>query len=599
MADDEPGRDADGGRVAREERRARRTSGSGLPGLYQDYVGHDNNRDGYMVNMIESRVLEHFWRQWEPHIIYVFHQTRRSRRGSGCRRSPSRSACMRPAIISREINMIGMAIAAGTGPARPGRRHAHGHRHSTPGIPGYVDYAPVFKNIPAFWTETAGNQAARATVPLNDLSPAYRDLRPQSLYSSPWPARLVAPGGRGELQRDGGDLDVSEYAREMQDSLLYNRYQAGRDQIAKGEDDGAVRGTSCRSSSATRWRQSRCCDAWRLAASACRSWRRRRRSTARATRPARGWCRPTRSSRRWRGRCSTSRKYPDLRRTRADRRSGRYDAAGLDPAAADGRDGRHASEPLEAEVRAKMAPLGAAGRRRRQRRPPATWPSPTDAAPFDSVPGIGFDSDRAAAADRPAAGPHRRRRLRAAGRSGRRTTRSGRSTGPGSRAPRVGLIGGAPGARYAISGLSESAQAELVKSLALVAERSSEGGAPIKKPRIGLFQPWSGSMDEGWTRWLLERYDFDFVVLHPEDFRTPLTGRIDVVILADDVRIPTAGASGGARGGGHAGRDGRGPAVGAPPGTPPGGAARPCREAARGRGAGGGARVVRPECATR
>ena len=49
---------------------------SGLPRLYQEYVGHDNNRDAYMINMIESRVMEHFWRQWEPHIIYVFHQTR-------------------------------------------------------------------------------------------------------------------------------------------------------------------------------------------------------------------------------------------------------------------------------------------------------------------------------------------------------------------------------------------------------------------------------------------------------------------------------------------------------------------------------------------
>ena len=29
---------------------------SPLPRLYQEYVGHDNNRDGYMVNMIESRV---------------------------------------------------------------------------------------------------------------------------------------------------------------------------------------------------------------------------------------------------------------------------------------------------------------------------------------------------------------------------------------------------------------------------------------------------------------------------------------------------------------------------------------------------------------
>ena len=30
---------------------------SNLPGLYQEYVGHDNNRDGYMNNMIESQVI--------------------------------------------------------------------------------------------------------------------------------------------------------------------------------------------------------------------------------------------------------------------------------------------------------------------------------------------------------------------------------------------------------------------------------------------------------------------------------------------------------------------------------------------------------------
>src|SRR5215510_247451 len=48
---------------------------SGLPQLYQEYVGHDNNRDAYMLNMIESRAIEHTWRQWEPQIVYVHHQS--------------------------------------------------------------------------------------------------------------------------------------------------------------------------------------------------------------------------------------------------------------------------------------------------------------------------------------------------------------------------------------------------------------------------------------------------------------------------------------------------------------------------------------------
>ena len=51
------------------------TPNESLPRLYQEYVGHDNNRDAYMLNMIESRVMEHAWRQWEPQIIYVQHQS--------------------------------------------------------------------------------------------------------------------------------------------------------------------------------------------------------------------------------------------------------------------------------------------------------------------------------------------------------------------------------------------------------------------------------------------------------------------------------------------------------------------------------------------
>ena len=104
------------------------------------------------------------------------------------------------------------------------------------------------------------------------------------------------------------------------------------------------------------------------------------------------------------------------------------------------------------------------------------------------------------------------------------------------------------GGRYLVGGLSDTQQADLVKSLAIVAERASASGTPVKKPRIGLFRPWSGSMDEGWTRWVLEQYGFEYVTLRPADFKAPLTGKVDVVILADDARLPLEGAGGG-RGG--------------------------------------------------
>ena len=172
-----------------------------------------------------------------------------------------------------------------------------------------------------------------------------------------------------------------------------------------------------------------------------------------------------------------------------------------------------------------------------------------DAAAFDSVPGPGFDTSPFGRRDRAAAGKDHRQRAGAVARSGaeqqlprhqprleERRRRAVRRT-----------------AAISITGLSEAQQSDLVTSLALVAERSSATGAPVKKPRIGLFQPWGGSMDEGWTRWVLEQYGFEYVTLRPADFKAPLTGKVDAVILADDARLPIEGAAGGRGGGGRGG----------------------------------------------
>ncbi|MDI6697542.1 MAG: M14 family metallopeptidase [Candidatus Saccharicenans sp.] len=42
---------------------------------------------------------------------------------------------------------------------------------------------------------------------------------------------------------------------------------------------------------------------------------------------------------------------------------------------------------------------------------------------------------------------------------------------------------------------------------------------PLKDYRLGIYQPWTASMDEGWTRWVLEQFEFDFQVLHNADIR--------------------------------------------------------------------------------
>ncbi len=48
---------------------------SPMPWLYQDYVGHDNNRDGFMLNMKEEQVVARAEIDWSPEIFYCQHQT--------------------------------------------------------------------------------------------------------------------------------------------------------------------------------------------------------------------------------------------------------------------------------------------------------------------------------------------------------------------------------------------------------------------------------------------------------------------------------------------------------------------------------------------
>ena len=50
------------------------------------------------------------------------------------------------------------------------------------------------------------------------------------------------------------------------------------------------------------------------------------------------------------------------------------------------------------------------------------------------------------------------------------------------------------------------------------ASSSAPGTRASRSRASGSIQPWTGSMDEGWTRWVLEQYGFAFVTLHPEDF---------------------------------------------------------------------------------
>jgi hypothetical protein len=60
--------------------------------------------------------------------------------------------------------------------------------------------------------------------------------------------------------------------------------------------------------------------------------------------------------------------------------------------------------------------------------------------------------------------------------------------------------------------------------------KSPASAKPLRAPRVGIYKPWRASMDEGWTRWLLETFGFE---PKPVDNAAIRAGKLDfdVVIL--------------------------------------------------------------------
>ncbi len=208
---------------------------SPVPGLWQEYIGHDNNRDGYMNNMVESQTITKAVLDYYPQVFYNHHQTAPF---------PARiwippfaepiSANPHP-LMWRWVNKFGTSMAA------------YLDEHDMPGAmhrgrfddwyPGFVDHVNSFRNTVSFLTETALYRYATPHFYTVDEFPRDKqDLREEVFYSSPW------KGGWWRL-RDatnymlGASMAVLDTAAKSREELLYNRYQAGRDVIKRFETD--------------------------------------------------------------------------------------------------------------------------------------------------------------------------------------------------------------------------------------------------------------------------------------------------------------------------------------------------------------------------
>jgi hypothetical protein len=74
-------------------------------------------------------------------------------------------------------------------------------------------------------------------------------------------------------------------------------------------------------------------------------------------------------------------------------------------------------------------------------------------------------------------------------------------------------------------GVSESPRSEALK---------------MKEVRVGLWDQYGGSMPSGWTRWLLEQYEFPFEVVYPQELNAGrLSRKFDVIVFVGGA-IPAA-----------------------------------------------------------
>jgi hypothetical protein len=211
-----------------------------LPWLYHKYVGHDNNRDWFMLNLDETKVVTRFYfKEWFPEVLYDIHQMGRS----GARLFvPPFLDPLNPNIhplMWRGITLLGANMAE----AEEEAKHT--------GIAQSIAYTswwegnslqqPWFHNMVSVLTEAASpNVASPVTQKPSELTgnmPGLPEYALRTNFSNPW------PGGEWHLR----DVVNYEYTAAMavldtsaryREQFLRNIYTMGIDEIKKGETEG-------------------------------------------------------------------------------------------------------------------------------------------------------------------------------------------------------------------------------------------------------------------------------------------------------------------------------------------------------------------------
>ncbi|MGW8264885.1 MAG: M14 family metallopeptidase [Longimicrobiales bacterium] len=214
----------------REEDPLERTTG-GLPRLYHKYVGHDNNRDSYMVSHVETENMARvLYIEWMPQILYNHHQV--GPNGAVMWAPPFRYPAnynLDPLVLAG-VEQVGMAMQARfLFEGKPGVTMKEGGPFST-WWNGGLRTTAYFHNIIGLLTETQGNP-----TPI-DIAFVPSRILPDGDYLLP-----VTP--QKWHFRQSVDYSVTanravlDFASRYREQLLMNIWKAGQTQIEKGSAD--------------------------------------------------------------------------------------------------------------------------------------------------------------------------------------------------------------------------------------------------------------------------------------------------------------------------------------------------------------------------
>ncbi len=185
--------------------------GGRLPWLYHHYVGHDNNRDWYMLTQKETKALNRaVYKEWLPQVWLDEHQM--GINGPRIFMPPYAepvSSDVHP-LVWRDVNLIGAAMAL-----RLEQREKSGviYGYSFDAYwPGGTKNTGWWKNIAGLLTEVASVRLASPVyLPLGELAGGRKgliDYRAQTNFPNPW------PGGWWRLR------DIMDYERIASDAIL-------------------------------------------------------------------------------------------------------------------------------------------------------------------------------------------------------------------------------------------------------------------------------------------------------------------------------------------------------------------------------------------